>query len=238
MIPHDILTLYSAKAIEYLIALAFLVLFVPFWRYTMGDVRRAVQPARALARQRSERRPIEVVEWFRVARDAFYHPGHAWARIDGSPGIVAIGLDDFAQKLVGRPRALHLPRIGETVRQGDKAWSIRVDGRAVDMLSPVDGVVTELNTRVLESPATIGRDPYVTGWLFKVRTDRFDANRKSLLSGRLVERWLEEETNALRRRLTPGLGLVLQDGGLPVDGLAQAVDAERWDQVAREFLLS
>ena len=37
MIPHDIITLYTAKAIEYLVAIAFIVSFVPFWRYAMGS---------------------------------------------------------------------------------------------------------------------------------------------------------------------------------------------------------
>jgi len=36
MMPHDIITLYSAKAIEYLMAVAFLLLFIPFWRYVTG----------------------------------------------------------------------------------------------------------------------------------------------------------------------------------------------------------
>ncbi len=36
MIPHDILTLYSAKMLEYGIAVLFLLLFIPFWRYVQG----------------------------------------------------------------------------------------------------------------------------------------------------------------------------------------------------------
>ena len=43
MIPHDILTLYSAKMLEYGIAVLFLLLFIPFWRYVQG-------PAKALDR--------------------------------------------------------------------------------------------------------------------------------------------------------------------------------------------
>jgi glycine cleavage system H protein len=237
MIPHDVLTLYSAKALEYVIALSFLALFIPFWRYAMGDAR----PAEGLALQPAlERRPAlvhDMVEWFRIARDVAYHPGHAWARAGGD-GSVVVGLDDFAQKLVGPLKAIEMPPVGSHVRQGDKAWRLRVNGKAVDMLSPVDGLVTEVNPDVLESPAVVATDPYVTGWLFKVQAPRYEANSKSLLSGRLAERWLEEATDALRRRTAPDLGLVMQDGGMPVDGLARAIDEDHWDEVAREFLLS
>jgi hypothetical protein len=38
--------------------------------------------------------------------------------------------------------------------------------------------------------------------------------------------------------MSPDLGLALQDGGVPVDGLAQAIDHEHWDDIAREHLLS
>lgn len=43
MIPHDILTLYSAKMIEYAVAVFFLILFVPFWSYVMGPTIPQVQ---------------------------------------------------------------------------------------------------------------------------------------------------------------------------------------------------
>ena len=48
MIPHDILTLYSAKMLEYGIAVLFLFLFIPFWRYVQGP---AKAPALATATQ-------------------------------------------------------------------------------------------------------------------------------------------------------------------------------------------
>lgn len=228
---HDILTLYSTKAIEYGIAVAFLLLFIPFWRFVSAET----QPAAAAARVRPAL--TDLVEWFRMARDVAFHPGHAWARAE-APGLVTIGMDDFAHKLVGPLRAVALPTVGTHVAQGDRAWRLEVDGKAVDMLSPVDGIVSAVNHRALEAPETIGRDPFGAGWLFKVQAPRFEANQKSLLSGTLARRWLEDATDGLRRRLSPDLGLALQDGGMPVDGLAHAIDPEHWDDIARDFLLT
>jgi len=237
MIPHDILTLYDAKAIEYVIALLFLAFFVPFWQYVSGDVRPALQPAAHAAKRKPARPFTELVEWFRMAPDAFYHPGHSWARA-ASDGRVALGVDDFAQKLVGQLKAVDLPAIGTRLALGEPAWRLRVDGKAVEMLSPVDGVVTDVNPMVATSPTLANSDPYGEGWLVKVEAPRFDANRRTLLSGRLAKSWIEDATNALRLRMSPEVGLALQDGGMPVDGIAHALDPDRWDLIASEFLLT
>jgi len=34
------------------------------------------------------------------------------------------------------------------------------------------------------------------------------------------------------------LGLVYQDGGVPVTGIAKALSPDKWDEVAKEYLLS
>ena len=43
---------------------------------------------------------------------------------------------------------------------------------------------------------------------------------------------------ALTATMTPELGHVCQDGGVPVQGLARSIDDAHWDAVARRFLLS
>ena len=84
------------------------------------------------------------------------------------------------------------------------------------MLSPVDGVVVEINRGGVRDGQPIG-DPYGT-WLVRVRPTRL--------------------ADGLRRRLSPELGLVHQDGGTPVHGLARRLDPERWDRLARECFLT
>jgi hypothetical protein len=37
--------------------------------------------------------------------------------------------------------------------------------------------------------------------------------------------------------MNPELGVLLQDGGMPIHGLARGIDHEHWDHVARRFLL-
>jgi glycine cleavage system H lipoate-binding protein len=233
MIPHDILTLYSAKMLEYGIAVLFLVLFIPFWRYVQGP---AKAPAAAPA---TTRVPVpRAAEWFLTPADRMFHRGHAWLK-GGDDGLVTVGLDDFAAKLVGPLSRVSLPAVGAPVGQGEQAWRLMAaDGRSVEMLSPVDGTVVALNPALAASPDLAERDPYGEGWLMKVRPSRLRANRINLMAGAAVRRWMEEAAAGLRGHVAPGLGALAQDGGAPVSGMARAIDPEGWDRLAARFLLT
>jgi glycine cleavage system H protein len=233
MIPHDILTLYSAKMLEYGIAVLFLVLFIPFWSYVQGPAR-AAAPARV-----PHRVPVtRAAEWFLTPADRLFHRGHAWLKGE-QDGLVTVGLDDFAAKLVGPLARVALPAVGSAVGQGEQAWRlVAADGRSVDMLSPVDGTVAAVNGALDGSPELAERDPYGSGWVLKVRPSRLRANRINLMAGRAVHRWMEEAAAGLRGHVAPGLGALAQDGGAPVSGMAKAIDPDGWDRMAARFLLT
>ena len=55
---------------------------------------------------------------FELAEDFYYHDGHTWARTEHG-GRIRVGLDDFAQKLIGNIAEVELPAIGQEVRQGE-----------------------------------------------------------------------------------------------------------------------
>ena len=227
----DFFTMSSAKSLEYLIAVTFLIVFVPFWRFVNG------KPVAAPAFvAETPRRLAQMVDWFHVPGDVYFHPGHAWVRVDDG-NLATVGMDDFAHKLVG-VSAISLPQVGMRLGQGEKGWSLTRDAKSVDMLSPVDGTVVAVNERALSSPQAIGRDPYGDGGLLKVKASRPVANMKHLLSGSLAKRWMEEVCAGLRARTDADLGLVYQDGGLPVEGMAPSLDPAHWDAVAKEFFLT
>ena len=54
-----------------------------------------------------------------------------------------------------------------------------------------------------------------------------------------VGKWFEDIRQALYNRgLPPAMDPLYADGGEPLRGMAKAVDPERWDDLAREFLLT
>lgn len=230
--------IYATKGIEYLIVIGFLASFVFFCRYVA---------LRTVERAGAERRPAEFVEWFRVPGEFQFHQGHGWVRA-GSEGVATVGLDDFAQKLVGRVDSIDLPPVGSRVAQGEKGWELRIGSRSIPMLCPLDGEVVAVNEEAARSPEIVNEDPFGKGWLLKVRPDRLAANRTNLFRGRLARRWMEETLHGLRITMGEGLGPlyqdggttlpVHQDGGAPVQGIARALYGTDWEPKVREHFLT
>jgi glycine cleavage system H lipoate-binding protein len=133
---------------------------------------------------------------------------------------------------------IEIPPVGTRVEQGKKGWSLHVDSARIPMLSPVTGVVTAVNGEVLRSPGVVlSRDPYVEGWLFQVKPDRISRDARHLLSGNVARTWMENSLANLMPAQDEALGPVLQDGGLPVDGIAKALGGDMWQGLAMEHLL-
>src|SRR6266498_4869354 len=58
----------------------------------------------------------------------FLDPGHTWIHLTHS-GAAHVGVDGFAQKLMGRIDGVDLPKVGDEVRRGDKLFAIRQGDR-------------------------------------------------------------------------------------------------------------
>ena len=217
--------LFATKGVEYLLVLGFLPVLVLFWRLLNE---RRPSPARGVVTPSS---------WFRFDDARFHHQGHSWAMPEGG-GVVKIGIDDFAQKLVGIPSSIDLPPVGTRLEQAETGWRMRVDNESIDLLSPVDGEVIDVNESVCRSPELVNRDPYGEGWLMKVRVPRWKTNAGNLLCGAVARTWMDEATAALRARMVTSVGPVLQDGGVPVAGIAKSLSENEWQEIAREFLLT
>lgn len=235
MTTQDFLGLYDAKVAEYLLAVAYLMLFVPMWRYV--HARRAEEATAAAAAgagaEAAARPAVTTLGWFHAPADVALHPGHAWARVEAD-GLVTVGIDEFAQKLVD-PERVVLPQAGDRILQGQPAFAVGDRVTTVPVLAPVGGEVVAVNAQAAEEPERL-RDPYGSGWLFKVRVGDLAAQGRRLLSGDRARDYLERAAEALALRLEPELGHVLQDGGVPIHGIAKALAGDGWAGMARHYL--
>jgi glycine cleavage system H lipoate-binding protein len=232
---HDFLSMYDAKVAEYLLAVAYLLLFVPMWRFVQSPAGAEARVGAAAAHEVARPSARTSLGWFTAPDDVAVHPGHAWARL-GADGLVTVGIDDFAQKLVG-PEAVILPKAGDRVLQGQPAFAVGDRVVTVPMLSPVDGEVVAVNTGAAERPDAL-KDPYGAGWLFKVKAPAEATQRAPLMLGERAREYLERAAEALSLRMSPELGHVMQDGGVPIQGIARALAGGGWAGMARHFLLT
>ncbi len=222
--------IFAAKGIEYLIVIGYLVLLIAFWRLLSRPQVGAVVAAAGRTARRAMPGP------FRVRDGVYYHQGHSWVMPEEG-NVVRVGMDDFAMRLLGRPGSVQLPAVGTKLSQGDRGWAVGVGSKTIPVLSPVDGEVIAVNGDLDESPGLLSDEPYDDGWLMRVKVQSGRAARRNLLSGGLARAWMNATLEKLRQSPAGELGIVMPDGGIPMDGFAQVLGGENWDELAREFLL-
>jgi glycine cleavage system H lipoate-binding protein len=188
-------------------------------------------------RSGAARPAASLVGGFQVPENLRYHPGHAWA-LSESPSLVRVGMDQFASKLAGKVEHITLPQRGQWIRQGQKIWTLHRDGTAVDMVSPIEGSVADINEAVVRDPELARKDPYGEGWLVTVQSPDAKTNFRNLLSGALARWWTEESASRLQRRMPMALGALAQDGGVAMENLADQIPDKDWASLAKEFFLS
>jgi glycine cleavage system H lipoate-binding protein len=203
--------------------------------------RHAVQPVMQVAPAKHDALPRlqpALVGGFAVPDNRRYHPGHTWA-LSESPNLVRVGMDDFASKLTGRVASISLPQRGQWIRQGQKMCTIHRDGAAVDMVSPIEGTVSDINQALVKDPKLALSDPYGEGWLLTVQAPDAKTSFRNLLGGALARWWTEESASRLQRRMPLAFaGALAQDGGVAVNDLSTVIPDQEWLPLAKEFFLS
>jgi len=177
------------------------------------------------------------VAGFELPENCRYHPGHTWA-VQETPGIVRVGLDDFATRLLGKIDHIELPMRGQWIRQGQKLVAVFRDGVKAELVSPVEGEVTQVNEAVLGDTALPGRDPYGQGWLLSVYSPDAKTSFRNLLGGTMARTWMAEAAARLFGKMPALAGAVAQDGGLAVHDLTAELPDQKWGEVTKEFFLT
>ncbi|MGB9105780.1 MAG: glycine cleavage system protein H [Terriglobales bacterium] len=174
---------------------------------------------------------------FDVPKGYCFHPGHTWVLDEGRQNA-RIGLDSFGATLLGRIDRVEVVGLNRWVRQGQKICTLSRDGLAVELLSPIEGVVVSVNQDVVNDPGIVLKDPYKEGWICVVKAPEINLNLNNLLQGSLVGSWMQ---NSVRRlsTMTSQLGeAAAADGGLPVAGLLAQLEPGAQRAMIREFFLT
>ena len=98
--------------------------------------------------------------------DCRYTKEHEWIRLDGD--TATIGITDYAQSELGDIVFVELPEEGTTVSKDDEVVVIESVKAASDILAPVDGEITEVNSALTDNPAMVNDDPQGEAWFFKM----------------------------------------------------------------------
>ena len=91
---------------------------------------------------------------------------HLWVRVEGNRAHV--GVSDYGQSELGEVIAVELPDIGDELEKGESFGEIESVRTVSELLSPLTGTVTSINTELEDHPRIVNEDPYHEGWLVEI----------------------------------------------------------------------
>jgi glycine cleavage system H protein len=173
---------------------------------------------------------------FRVPANLRYHAGHTWMQRERK-SVHRVGADEFAAVVAGPVDAIEMPKAGQWVRQGQKVFSfLRGDAR-IEMVSPVEGEVLEVNADILADPSLLREDPYGRGWLMTVFAPDEEGPSRNLLPSNLLRSWMKEASEAFYGLQPQLAGATAADGGRASKDATANMPAEEWKKAAKVLLL-
>lgn len=96
-----------------------------------------------------------------------YSADHEWVRTEGD--IVTVGITDYAQGELGDVIFIEFPEVGDAVAAGDTFGTVEAVKTVADLFAPLSGEILEVNAALEDSPESVNKDPYETGWIVRIK---------------------------------------------------------------------
>ena len=119
--------------------------------------------------------------------DLQYSKSHEWLKTED--GVAVVGISDFAQDALGDVVFIELPQVGDTVTAGERFGDVESVKAVSELVSPVTGVICEVNDGLEATPEELNADPY-GAWIIKVESV---TDKEELLDAAAYEAFCAEE---------------------------------------------
>lgn len=102
-----------------------------------------------------------------------YTKDHEWVLVEGNIGTV--GVTDYAQGELGDVVFVDIDSDLSEISKGNSFGTIEAVKTVGDLFAPFSGKVTQINSKLIDSPEIINTDPYGEGWMMKAEiSDKAD----------------------------------------------------------------
>ena len=111
----------------------------------------------------------------KIIEGLFYSESHEFVRVEGEYGY--IGITDYAQQALGNVVYVDMPEADDEVEAGEEFGAVESVKAASDLISPVSGVVVEVNDALEDEPELLNKDAF-ENWIIKVElTDKTELDK-------------------------------------------------------------
>ena len=101
----------------------------------------------------------------RIIEGLYYSESHEFVKIEGDFGY--IGITDYAQHELGNIVYVDMPEIDDEVTIDEDFGAVESVKAASDLISPVSGIVVEVNEALENTPELLNTDAF-GNWIIKV----------------------------------------------------------------------
>ena len=121
-----------------------------------------------------------------IPQDLLYTEDHEYLKPAGEPGVVYIGITDYAQGELGDIVFVELPKVGAKYKKHDVFGTIEAVKAVSELYAPVSGEVLEINKRLDAEPALVNSSPYGDGWMIRMKLSD-ESEKAGLLDAKAYE---------------------------------------------------
>jgi glycine cleavage system H lipoate-binding protein len=180
---------------------------------------------------------------FLLPKGYFISKAHTWVELTFA-GDARIGVDDFAQKVIGTIERIEVAPLGSEIKKGQTLLKVNHGNRMLSIPSPISGKVLTVNDSLLASPNRLHQDPYLAGWVAVVAPTNISAELRFLTIADEAAKWLRKEVSRFRDFIkaqsqigVPApAGVTMLDGGTPLSGVLEQFNENTWNAFQKEFL--
>ncbi len=227
--------IFETKGIEYLAIAVFFAILIPFWIVLNRQVKISKEIQKTLGTLTSKA--------LRIPQGVFFSNNHTWTHLEKA-GVAKVGIDDLLLHLTGEVKVKKFKVPGDIVQKGDFLIDIESKGNSLKITSPISGEIIDNNELLLEHPNLLNDDPYIKGWMYKIKPSKWIAETNSFYlaeeatnwSSKEIERFKDFLASSVERYTSDPSHLVLQDGGELIDHPLSDLPNEVWQDFQHRFL--
>lgn len=105
----------------------------------------------------------------RFSDEFYYSPNHIWISVDEA--LVTLGVTHLIPNKLGELLYFDAPEVGDRVTKDFSFGSLESVKDWVSLISPVSGLIVEVNLEVVEQPFMLNDDPYENGWILRAEIE-------------------------------------------------------------------
>ena len=117
---------------------------------------------------------------FKVKKGLLYTKNDVWAKPEN--GLIRIGIADFLQRRGGDIVYVQLPKVGDEVRRLEDVAQLETIKTVIDIKSPLQGTVSQVNDILDAKPERINEDPYGEGWLLVISPSNMGRDKEEFMT--------------------------------------------------------